>query len=88
MMHCVISVVFRYYGRKCLSHFVAAAEFEKTTMRTLNSQQWAKLKDAVETLRVKVQQPTLSLHSSSYVPRKCIYSLRKHTTHEHYVQVS
>ena len=51
----VISVAIRYYGRKCLSHFVTAVEFEKTAMRTLNNQQWVKLRDAVETLRVKVR---------------------------------
>ena len=83
-MYCVISLVFRYYGRKCLSHFMAAAEFEKTAMRTLNSQQWAKLKDAVETLRVKVQQ---TVHYPIIIvqmfPIKLMYLIYfcKHTTH-------
>ena len=49
------STLFRYYGRKCLSHLVTVTDFEKIASRTLNSQQWPKLRDAVEALRAKVQ---------------------------------
>lgn len=49
--------MYRYYGRKCLSHLLTAADFEKVSSRMLNSQQWAKMKDAIETLRTKVHVP-------------------------------
>ena len=55
-------VLCRYYGRKCLSHLLTAADFERVASRTLTSQQWSKLRDAIETLRVKVQLACMHVH--------------------------
>lgn len=60
--------MYRYYGRKCLSHLLTAADFEKVSSRTLNSQQWAKMKDAVETLRTKVHVHVYCMYHTLCLP--------------------
>jgi hypothetical protein len=43
----------RFYGRVCLSHLMTEPDFERIASRTLNTQQWSKMRDAVEMIRVK-----------------------------------
>ena len=47
-------MLYRYYGRKCLSHIATAADLEKIASRILNAKQYSRLKEALETLRNKV----------------------------------
>ena len=51
---CVCVCVCRFYGRVCLSHLMTEPDFERIASRTLNTQQWSKMRDAVEMIRVKV----------------------------------
>ena len=66
--------VCRFYGRVCLSHLMTEPDFERIASRTLNTQQWSKMRDAVEMIRVKV-------HDVLYVC-SALYSTYTSHTHE------
>ena len=49
----------RYYAKKCVYEFCGHPEFERIAGKCLPKPQFVKLKEAMETLRLKVRYPQL-----------------------------